>query len=128
MIATFGMAFGVVAALLSGIGLYGVIAFSMQRRTREIGLRIALGAQPRNVTWLAMREAVTLFAVGAALAIPAALALARLIEAQLYGVTPFDLRTLAGAVVLMATVAGLAALVPALRAARTQPMTALRFE
>ncbi|MCB9383337.1 MAG: FtsX-like permease family protein [Bryobacterales bacterium] len=127
-IATFGMAFGVVAALLSGIGLYGVLAFSMERRTREIGLRMALGASRANIAGLAMREAAGLFGVGALLAMPAAYALGRLVESQLHGVSPHDPLNMLLATGGLAVVAVAAVFLPARRAAKTEPMRALRFE
>ncbi len=128
VLATLGGAFGALAALLAGVGLYGVLAFSITRRTREIGLRIALGAQRGDVTWLAMREVLLLFLLGAALAVPASYGLGRLVESQLYGVSAFDLLTLGAATAFLAVVAVASALAPARRAARIQPMTALRFE
>jgi predicted permease len=127
-IATFGMAFGVVAALLSGIGLYGVLAFSMERRTREIGLRMALGASRTDIAGLAMREVTRLFAAGALLALPASYALGRLVEAQLHGVAPHDPVNMLVATAGLAAIAAAAGFVPARRAAKTEPMRALRFE
>ena len=127
-IATFGMAFGVVAALLSGIGLYGVLAFSMERRTREIGLRMALGASRANIAGLAIREVARLFVVGALLALPASYALARLVEAQLHGIAPHDPLNMLLATAGLAAIAAAAGFLPARRAAKTEPMRALRFE
>jgi predicted permease len=127
-IATFGMAFGVVAALLSGIGLYGVLAFSMEKRTREIGLRMALGANRMDIAGLAMREVARLFVIGAVLALPASYALGRLVEAQLHGISPQDPVNMLLATAGLATIAAAAGFLPARRAARTEPMRALRFE
>lgn len=127
-IATFGMAFGVVAALLAGVGLYGVLAFSMERRTREIGLRIALGAQRTDIAWLAIRDVAKLFLIGAALALPAAYALGRLVQSQLHGIEPQDPVNMLLAVGGLALIAAAAAFLPARRAAKTEPMAALRFE
>ncbi len=128
LIANLGGAFGVVAALLSGVGLYGILAFSMARRRREIGLRIALGAQRTDIAGLALKELVVLFGVGVVAAIPVSVALGRVIEAQLYGVSAFDPLTIAGAVAGLVVVSAAASFLPAWNAARTEPMTALRFE
>ena len=128
MIATLGAAFGALATLLSAIGLYGVLAYSMARRTREIGLRMALGAQRRNILWLAMREVVWVFSIGAAVALPAAWALARLVQSQLHGVAPYDPWNMAAAAAILAAVSAAAGLAPAARAARVEPIAALRFE
>ncbi len=128
MIAVMGGAFGGLAVLLSGVGLYGVLAFSMARRRREIGLRIALGARPGDIAGLAVKELAVLFALGCLAAVPVSIALAASIETQLYGVSAFDLRTILGALALLLAVAAAAAFLPVFRAARMQPMDALRFE
>lgn len=128
MIATMGGAFGGMAVLLSGVGLYGMLALSMARRRREIGLRIALGCRPRDIALLALKELAALFALGALAAVPVSVALARSIESRLYGVSAFDLRSTLGALVLLLATAAAASFLPALRAARMQPMDALRSE
>ncbi|NOT59602.1 MAG: ABC transporter permease [Acidobacteria bacterium] len=120
--------FGVLAALLACLGLYGVIAYTVARRTHEIGLRLALGATPMNVLWRVLRESLWLALGGIALGIPAALAATRLISARLYGVSPNDPLTLVAAMLLMLGVAVASALVPARRAANVDPMVALRHE
>jgi predicted permease len=120
--------FGILATLLSAIGLYGVLAYSMTRRTREIGLRIAMGAQHADIAWLALREVFGLFVVGAALAVPAALVLTRVMQSQLYGVAPHDPQNVLQAIAVLTAVAALAGLLPAWRASRTDPINALRFE
>ena len=128
LIAFLAAAFGLTAAGLCAVGLYGVLSYSVTRRTREIGLRLALGAEPRQVRGLVAKEALRLFAVAAALALPTAFALARLVESQLYGVQPYDPTTLLTATALLGVIAWLAGYGPAMRAARTEPMQALRFE
>jgi len=120
--------FGLLAALLAAIGLYGVIAYSVARRTREIGVRMALGAGRGHVLSLVLREVLALVGVGVAVGVPAALALTRLARSMLYGVEPHDPATLSGAVLLMAGFAALAGYPPARRAARVDPMVALRCE
>ncbi len=120
--------FSGLATLLAMIGLYGVMAYTVSRRTREIGIRMALGAVSGNIAWLVMREVLVLVVIGMAIAGPAVWALSTYVRSQLYGVTPDDPMTLAGASIALAAVAGLAGLIPALRAARVNPITALRYE
>jgi predicted permease len=126
--AALAAAFGGLGTLLAAIGLYGVVAFSVARRTREIGVRMALGAQPTGVLRLVMRQGFVLaavgLAIGAALAIGAGVALSGL----LYGITPFDPLAWGLAIVTLLGAAALANLVPARRAMRVQPMAALRTE
>jgi predicted permease len=128
MLAFLATAFGVLATLLAAVGLYGLLAYSVSRRKREIGLRIALGAQSGDISWLVLREVVWLFVIGAAAAIPVAMVLGRFMESQLYGVKPTDPLSMAGAVAVLSVVALAAGYLPARRAARTQPMEALRLE
>lgn len=113
---------------LSCIGLYGIMAYNVARRTCEMGIRKALGARPWDVAWPILREALTLAAIGVAIGIPVALALVRLIRFIFYGIEPHDPFTMIGAAVLMIAVAALAAWIPARRAARIDPMNALRYE
>jgi ABC-type antimicrobial peptide transport system permease subunit len=120
--------FGVLATLLAMTGLYGVMAYSVTRRTREIGLRMAMGASVPQVAWLVMRDALTLVAIGVAIGLPAASFASRYIEAQLYQVQPADPIVTAAAVVALAVVAAAAALIPAWRATRVNPVIALRYE
>ncbi|MEN6333154.1 MAG: FtsX-like permease family protein, partial [Phycisphaerales bacterium] len=128
LFAVLGGAFALLAVLLSCVGLYGLVAYNAARRTREIGLRMALGATRRNVAGTILCEALRLVLFGLGVGMPAALALARLIKSQLYGVAPADPVTLvAGGFVLIA-VALLSAWLPARRAARIDPMVALRQE
>jgi len=113
---------------LSCIGLYGLMAYNVARRTGEMGIRKALGAQPWDVAWPILREALTLAAIGVAIGLPVALALVRLIRSFFYGIEPHDPLTMIGTVVLVVAVAALAAWLPARRAARIDPMVALRYE
>ena len=116
------------ALLLSCIGLYGIMAYNVARRTNEMGIRKALGARPWDVAWPIMRGALILTAIGITIGLPVTLALVRLIESLVYGIDPHDPLTLIGSVVLMVTVAALAAWIPARRAAMVDPMEALRYE
>jgi len=116
------------ALVLSCIGLYGLLAYNVGRRTGEMGIRKALGACPWDVAWPVLRESLTLAAIGVIIGIPAALALVRIISSIFYGVEPYDPLTMIVAAVLMITVAVLAAGIPARRAARIDPMEALRYE
>ena len=116
------------ALLLSCIGLYGLMAYNVARRRNEIGIRMALGARPQDVAWPVVRGALAMAGIGAVLGSAGALALVQLIRSQLYGVAPHDPATLLGSALLLLTVAALAAWLPARRAARIDPMVALRRE
>jgi len=120
--------FGVIAALLAAIGLYGVMAYAVTRRTNEIGIRLALGAGRGDVQWMVLRESLWMVAAGLAVGIPGALAVTRYVQASLYGIKPNDPASFVAAGVLMVTVAAAAAWIPARRAARVDPMRALRCE
>ena len=128
LIATLSTAFGVLATILAVIGLYGVMAYSVARRTREIGVRMALGALPGDVIWLVMREVVVLVGSGIVLGLIASWGLGRVVGSQLYGVSGSDPMTIAGACLVLAAVAALAGYVPARRATRVNPVLALRYE
>jgi predicted permease len=128
LIALLAAAFGALATLLAAIGLYGVIAYTMARRTAEIGVRIALGASRNSVLWLVLKEAGLLALAGIAIGVPVALALSRLVQSQLFGITAADPITLAAAGFVLATIALLAGYLPGRRAARIDPITALRYE
>jgi predicted permease len=120
--------FSVLALSLCAVGLYGVMAYSVVRRTNEIGVRIALGAATGEVLWLVLRQSLILLGIGVALGIPATLAASRAIQAGLFGLSPWDPSTLLGAVLVIAVVTLLAAYFPARRAARIDPIIALRYE
>jgi ABC-type antimicrobial peptide transport system permease subunit len=128
LVAALSAGFGALATLLAAVGLYGVMAFMVVRRTREIGIRMALGAGRREVLRLVMKEVLVLGAVGIGIAVAASLAMGRLIESQLLGVSAHDPWVIVGATVALASVALLAGLLPALRATRVDPLTALRYE
>jgi len=128
LIASLSIVFGVLATLLAMIGLYGVMAYSVTRRTREIGIRMALGALSSNVARMILREVAILVAIGIIIALPAAWAASRYITSQLYNVTATDPATIVLAIVGLITVGAAAGLIPALRAARVSPITALRHE
>jgi predicted permease len=113
---------------LSCIGLYGIMAYNIARRTGEIGIRKALGARPSDVARPILREALTLAAIGVTVGLPVALALAKVIQSYIYGIDFYDPITMIGSVVIMVTVAALAAFIPARRAAKIDPMEALRYE
>jgi ABC-type antimicrobial peptide transport system permease subunit len=120
--------FGGLGTLLAAIGLYGVIAFSVARRTREIGVRMALGAQPGSVLSMVMRQGFMIVAMGLVVGSILAAGAASVLRGLLYGVTPFDPVAWGFALTAMLAAAALANLVPARRAMRVDPITALRTE
>jgi len=121
-------AFGITAVLLAAVGLYGVLAFIVSQRRREIGVRIALGATPRDVVADVLGEGLRLAAAGMAAGLVLAIVVTRLMTALLFGISPTDVATFAGAAALLAAIAILASLVPALRASRVDPLVALKDE
>jgi len=123
----FGM-FGVLGMVLAAVGLYGVIAYAVSQRTREIGIRVALGAQRGDILRLVVRQGLLLTAAGIALGVAAALAVTQVLTAFLYGINARDPLTFGGVALLLGTVALLACFIPARRAARVEPMVALRYE
>ncbi|HKE18341.1 MAG TPA: ABC transporter permease [Kofleriaceae bacterium] len=128
LLATLSSLFGLLAALLAGVGLYGVIAYSVARRRHEIGIRMALGATRRRISAMFLGEAMRLLVAGLAAGVALSLAVARAAESLLYGLAPRDPLTFAAAGALMAAITCLASVVPAWRAAAVDPMTALREE
>jgi ABC-type antimicrobial peptide transport system permease subunit len=120
--------FAALALLLALVGIYGVVAYMVTQRTREIGVRVALGAQRTDVIRLVLGGGLRLVGVGVAVGLAASLALTRLMESFLYGVKPTDALTFGGASLLLMGVAALAAWIPARRAAGVDPLIALRYE
>ena len=128
LVATMTIAFGTLATLLAVVGLYGVMSYTVARRTREIGVRVALGATSTSISWLVIREVLAIVACGVAVGLPAAWWLGRYVSAQLYGVTPGDPLAMSAAVALLLAVSLAAGLVPSTRAARLNPTDALRAD
>jgi len=128
MLAALSSSFGTLALLLSLVGLYGVMSFVVTQRTREIGIRLALGATRVSTIWLVLRDALTMIAAGTAIALPCVWALGRLVQSQLYNVKPTDPITILAATLVLCSTALGAALIPARRAAAVSPTDALRFE
>ncbi len=128
LIASLSSVFGALATLLATIGLYGVMAYTVARRTREIGIRMALGADQGNVVWMVMREVLVLVAVGVVIGFGAAIGLTKYVKSQLFGLTAMDPVSLAAATIGLAVVACLAGYIPAIRASRINAMRALRYE
>jgi predicted permease len=120
--------FGLLATLLAAVGLYGVMAFVVARRTKEMGVRMALGANPGSVIWLVMREVLLLLGIGLGLGVPAAIGLGRFVATQLYGIKPNDPWIAVSTVAVLVVVSGMAGLIPARRASRIDPILALRYE
>jgi predicted permease len=128
LIARLSSFFGILALVLACVGLYGVLACAVARRTNEIGIRMALGADPRQVLWMVLREALALVGVGVALGLPLAFAATRFISSQLYGVKPTDPATIAAVTMGLGAIAVFAGYIPARRATKVDPMAALRYE
>jgi ABC-type antimicrobial peptide transport system permease subunit len=128
MMATLAGGFGALALMLACIGLYGLLAYSVDRRTKEIGVRMALGAPRKRVVALVLSGSARLVVIGIAFGLPAAWATSRWMESMLFGLTPTDPAATAGAIVLLITAAQVAAFLPARRASRIDPLAALRHE
>jgi predicted permease len=128
LVATLSSFFGLLAALLASVGLYGVMAYTTARRRREIGVRLALGAEPARVRRLVLRGAMAQAAAGIAVGLPTALGATRLIESQLFGVEPTDPWTIVVATALLTIVALIAGYLPAHRASRVNPAIVLRCD
>ena len=128
LIAMLSAGFGLLATLLATIGLYGVMAFVVARRRKELGIRLALGAQPGLVVWLVMREVLLLVGIGLVIGVPAAMGLGGYVGSQLYGIRGHDPAMALWTVVLLALVSAIAGFIPAQRASRIDPILALRYE
>jgi ABC-type antimicrobial peptide transport system permease subunit len=128
LVARLSSVFGLLALVLLCIGLYGLMAYDMARRTREIGIRMALDAEPRDVLKLVIRQRMTLVVIGVMIGLVASFALTRLISSLLFSLSPSDPATFAVVTLLLAGVALLACYIPARRAAKVDPMVALRYE
>jgi predicted permease len=128
LMATLAGAFGALAVTLAGIGLYGLLSYTVAGRTSEIGIRVALGAQQVQVLWFVMQDAVQMLAVGVAVGLPVAWAASRLISSMLFDVRPMDPLTIGGAIAVLTLAGALAAFLPARRAACVDAMVALRHE
>jgi predicted permease len=128
LMASLAAGFGVLGLVLACIGLYGLLGYSVVRRTREIGIRMALGAQRQGVLWMVARQALGLLAMGLVLGLPLAWLVTRSVQSMLFGLTPTDPDTIAGAVLVLGTAGLLAAYLPARRATRVDPMRALHHD
>jgi predicted permease len=128
MVAALSVAFGGLATLLAAIGLYGVMSFTVARRTREIGIRMALGAEPNSVLWLVLKEVALMVGIGVGVGLPVAVALSRIVQSQLFDLSAHDPVALIAAAAILAFVALAAGYLPARRATRVDPMLALRYE
>jgi ABC-type antimicrobial peptide transport system permease subunit len=121
-------AFAAIAVLLAGIGIHGLLAFTVSQRLREIGVRIAMGAQPRDILKMVLRQGAVLAAIGVVLGSALAYASGRAMSALLAGVSPADAATFLSAIALSVLMALVGSLLPALRAVRVDPMTVIRSE
>jgi predicted permease len=128
MFAVMAGVFGLLALLLTAVGTYGMVAWQVTRRTQEIGIRLALGAERRNIFWIVLRETLRFVAIGVGIGVPAAVFAGGALRSVLFGVPPSDPATIAGAAAMLIAVALLASYIPARRAAKVEPMEALRYE
>ena len=128
LMATLAAGFGILGLVLASVGLYGLMTYSVARRTNEIGIRLTLGATRPAVLWMIIRRVLALLSLGMLIGIPVALAAARFVSSMLYGMQATDLWTIAAATATLATTGLLAGFLPAFRASRVDPMVALRYE
>jgi ABC-type antimicrobial peptide transport system permease subunit len=128
MLAELSGVFGVLALVLACVGLYGTMSYAVARRTSEIGIRMALGARRGEMLWLVLRETLLLVALGVAIGLPASMAATRFLQDYLFELKPTDPATIGAAAMILAAIAVLAGYLPARRAARVDPLTALRYE
>ena len=128
LFATLASGLGALALFLACIGIYGLMAYAVSRRTTEIGVRLALGAPPRRILWMVAREAGRIVGIGAVLGLAGGLLVSRYLDSLLFGLEPTNLFVQGLGVVLLIVVAAAAAIIPARRAARTDPLAALRHE
>jgi len=128
LIALLSAGFGLLATLLAALGLYGVMAFVVARRTKELGVRMALGAQAASVIWLVMKDVLLLLVLGLTVGIPTAFGLGHFVAAQLYGIKANDPSIAIASMIVLIVVACLAGFIPARRASRIDPILALRYE
>jgi ABC-type antimicrobial peptide transport system permease subunit len=128
LIAILSAAFGMLATILAAIGLYGVMAFVVARRTKEIGLRMALGARRTAVVWMVLKESLLLVGLGLAVGVPGSFLLGRYVSSQLYSMKPTDIWTALAALAILTAVAAGAGFLPARRASTIDPIIALRYE
>jgi ABC-type antimicrobial peptide transport system permease subunit len=128
LLARLASVFAGLALTLACLGVYGVLSYTIARRTPEIGVRLALGAEPKSVGWMVLREALFVVAIGLVAGVPAAIALIQLVQKLLYGLSPADPASLTLSVAGLFLAGAAAALVPAWRASRVDPMVALRYE
>src|SRR5207247_964587 len=128
VVAELSSLFGLLALILTSVGLYGVMSYTVARRTSEIGIRMALGARGPQVLWLVLRESLELVTLGVVIGIPLVFAFARLISSQLYGIPKGDPLTICAAMAVQASIAAIASYIPARRATKVDPMVALHYE
>lgn len=128
LVAFLSTLFGALAAVIAALGIHGVLAYQVMQRSREIGLRMALGARPGPVVWMVVREALLLTSAGAAVGLPAAFAASHVLSSQFFGIQPGEWWVFAAAAMVMLAVAGIAAFAPVRRAVGTDPLAVLRHE
>jgi ABC-type antimicrobial peptide transport system permease subunit len=128
LVAKLSVFFGILALVLGCVGLYGIMAYAVVRRTQEIGVRMAIGAKARDVVWMVLRDTLLLVAAGLVAGIPLALGLSRYLQSLLFGLKPMDALSLCFVIGTMSLMALLAAAIPARRAVKIDPLIALRYE